>query len=55
MIEHYTERSNKRDHWPPGSYFRPDEYCFQKLYIRLDIQSLFHAIPFGMITTLFTE
>ena len=57
MIELYTERSNKRDHWPPGSYFPPNEYMFSKtLYPPGYTRSLLHAIPFrDDPPTLFTE
>jgi hypothetical protein len=28
MIQYLTERSNKRDHWPPGLYYpEPSEGC----------------------------
>ena len=46
MIEHYTERSNKRDHWPAWVVTSgPMNIRFQKLYIRLDTQEFTHAIP----------
>ena len=47
MIELYTERSAKRDHWPPGNYFPPNEYMFPKSsYPPGYTRSLLHAIPF---------
>ena len=57
MIKLSTERSNKRDHWPPGSYFPPNEYMFPKtLYPPGYTRSLLHAIPVRDASpTLFTE
>ena len=55
MIELYTERSNKRDHWPPGSYFLPDEYMISKTIYPPGYTSL-PCIPFrDDPPTLFTE
>ena len=48
MIEHYTERSIKRDHWPGGPSGLMN-VRFQKLYIRLDIQNFFMPFPFEII------
>ena len=57
MIELYTEPSTKRDHWPSGSYFPPNEHRFSKtLYPSGYTRSLLHAILFrDNPPTLFTE
>ena len=58
MIELYTERSNKRDHWPPGSYFPPNEdSVFKKTFYPSGYtRSLPNVIPFrDDPPTLFTE